>query len=201
MANRKCTLKSCRSELPSKAESDMWQAKGFCNVECMADHGLSKAREQAERKRKADELGIKKRNSDLKKKVKSEDRGACVKAAQSVFNAYIRARDKGSACISCGRMPNFSAHVGGSGIQAGHYRSVGACPELRFEELNVHIQCVHCNIHKSGNAIDYRIGLIKKIGVEKVEWVEGPHSPKKYSIDELKAIEKTYKAKIKEIAD
>lgn len=194
---RKCTLKTCRTELPSKKDSDCWQEKGYCGVECMSLHGLEKGRQALERKRKADELGIKKRNSDLKKKVKANDRGLCLKGAQAAFNAFIRYRDKGLPCISCGRMPNFSAHIGGSGIHAGHYLSVGAHPELRFEELNVHIQCVHCNIHKSGNAIDYRVGLIKKIGVEKTEWLEGPHTPQKYSLEDLREIEAKYKSRLK----
>ena len=185
--NCKC---GCLVELPpaSKCE-DIVSKKGYASIKCSADHAKSK-REAKQAKE------VKQRNTDLKKKVKSENRGLCVKTAQTAFNAFIRERDKGLACISCGRQPNYSDHIGGSGIHAGHYRSVGACPELRFEELNVNIQCVHCNIHKSGNAIDYRIGLIKKIGAEKVEWIEGSHNPKKYSIEDLREIAATYKAKL-----
>ncbi|RUM32065.1 MAG: hypothetical protein DSY42_01725, partial [Aquifex sp.] len=101
-----------------------------------------------------------------------------------VFNRYIRERDKNETCISCGRVPKKR--------NAGHYRSVGACPELRFEPLNVNLQCEHCNTFKSGNAIEYRINLVKKIGLERVEWLEGPHEPAKWSIDEIKAIKKEY---------
>ena len=164
----------------------------FCNRESAIKWSTAK-------RVKDNEKVIQKRNSDLKKKVKASDRGGCIKRAQTAFNSFIRERDKGLDCISCGRQPNYSEHIGGSGIHAGHYRSCGACPELRFEELNVHIQCVHCNIHKSGNAIDYRIGLIKKIGAKKVEWIEGPHDPKKYSIEDLKNIAATYKAKLSDL--
>lgn len=191
---RRCKC-GCLSELPpaSKCE-DIISKKGYASIKCLATH------EKAKRESKAAKE-IKQRNGNLKKKVKSEDRGACAKAAQIAFNSFIRIRDKGNACISCGRMPNYSDHIGGSGIHAGHYRSVGACPELRFEELNVHIQCVHCNIHKSGNAIDYRIGLVKKIGQDMVDWVEGMHAPKKYTIAELKEIALRYKRKTKDIID
>ena len=62
---RKCTLKACRAELPSLAKSDHWQTGGFCTVYCKALHGMALVTAQKERKRKADEAGIKKRNSDL----------------------------------------------------------------------------------------------------------------------------------------
>jgi hypothetical protein len=115
------------------------------------------------------------------------------KMAQQVFNAYIRKRDKHLPCISCGTTnPNIQSH-------SGHYRSVGACPELRFNELNVHKQCSTCNNIKSGNLIEYRINLVKKIGVDKVEWLEGKHEPNKLTIPQLKELIKTYKLRIKEL--
>tara|TARA_R110000782_G_scaffold189054_2_gene279034 strand:+ start:234 stop:413 length:180 start_codon:yes stop_codon:yes gene_type:complete len=40
----------------------------------------------------------------------------------------------------------------------------------------------------SGNVKLYRIGLIKKIGLAEVEKLEGPHEPKKYTIDDLKEL-------------
>ena len=64
---------------------------------------------------------------------------------------------------------------------------------MRFEELNTHKQCMPCNSHLSGNLINYRINLIKKIGLEAVEWLEGPHKPKKYTIENLKEIRDKYR--------
>lgn len=77
--------------------------------------------------------------------------------------------------------------------------SVGARPALRFEEWNVHKQCQPCNNHKSGNAVLYRIGLKNKLGSKPVEWLEGPHDPKKYTIDDLKKIKQEYKDKLKQL--
>lgn len=186
---RKC--RHCKTELPKVKDcQDVYQKNGYCDLDHMVAHGLAKSKETKE---KAERKELKARKEKLKSK------GDHAREAQAQFNKFIRLRDKGLACISCGNMPNYGEYVGGSGIHAGHYRSVGACPELRFEELNVNVQCVHCNVHKSGNAIDYRIGLIKKIGIDKVEWVEGPHEPAKYSIDDLKQIKADYKAKIKEL--
>jgi hypothetical protein len=84
-------------------------------------------------------------------------------------------------------------------MNAGHYRSTAAAPELRFHLDNIHKQCEQCNTSKSSNAVEYRIALVKKIGVEKVEWLEGPHEPKRYRVEELKAMQFEFKQRIKEI--
>lgn len=110
--------------------------------------------------------------------------------AQTEFNKFVRLRDADLPCISCGRF-----HQGK--YDAGHYRSVGSNPALRFDEANCHRQCVPCNQHKSGNAIEYRMGLLIRIGAEEVERLEGPHEPKHYSADDLKEIKLAYRAKWK----
>lgn len=115
-----------------------------------------------------------------------------LKEAQSVFNSFIRERDRDLPCISCGR------HHTGS-YDAGHYRSVGAAPQLRFDERNVHKQCVPCNQYKSGNAIEYRLGLSARIGSASVELLEASNEIKRWTIDEAKEIKATYKAKLKEL--
>lgn len=119
--------------------------------------------------------------------------------AQTAFNAYIRERDAGRPCISCDSLPNDHDLITGSRWDAGHYRSVGACPELRFEPLNVHRQCVKCNRNLSGNAVEYRIRLVKRIGADRVEWLEGAHKAAKYTIDELKEIKARYRALLNEL--
>lgn len=110
---------------------------------------------------------------------------------QKVFNTYIRTRDKNSNCISC------ETPLSNRKFDAGHYRSVGSNPQLRFHEENVWGQCVPCNRDKHGNLIEYRKGLIKKIGVEKVEYLENLNQPAKLSIPEIKDKIKEYKEKIK----
>jgi hypothetical protein len=181
---RKC--KQCKEvELPPAAKcTDIIQKKGFCSAECLVAH--TRAKDKAARERKE-----RKKLREAKERLKT--RQDWIRDAQRWFNKWVRLRDAGQPCISCGNMPNYGSYVGGSGIHAGHYRSIGACPELRFEPTNVNIQCVRCNVHNSGNAVDYRIGLVEKIGLEKVEWLEGPHEPKKWTIDELKEIKAKYK--------
>lgn len=119
------------------------------------------------------------------------------KEAQAAFNAYIRARDAGKPCICCG-LPLESGSVGGK-YDCGHYRSVGSAPHLRFDERNAHGQRKQCNRWGAGRAVDYRIGLIARIGLESVESLEADQTPRKYTIDELKAIKAYYVAKLKEI--
>jgi len=114
------------------------------------------------------------------------------KEAQIECNKFIRVRDAKDSCISCGRYHNGQYH-------AGHYRSIGAAPELRFNEYNIHKQCSACNNHKSGNILEYRINLIKKIGLDKVEWLEGKHEAKHYTIEDIKAIKLLYRDKAKQL--
>jgi len=131
-------------------------------------------------------------NQDTRRrKLASKPKAELLKEAQRFFNLYIRERDKHLGCISCGTTTS-------NQYAAGHYRSVGAMGALRFEELNVHKQCNrYCNMELSGNIINYRINLVKKIGLEKVEWLEGPHQPKHYTIEEIKQIKILYKEKTK----
>ena len=140
---------------------------------------------QLEREKKTDKV-----HAVKKRKMKDNDKSLREKAAQSAFNAYIRLRDASLPCISCNRNHTGQYH-------AGHYKSRGAHPEIRFEVLNCHKQCAPCNNHLSGNISNYRSALIDKIGLDKVEWLEGQHEPKKYTCAELKEIELLYKQKLK----
>jgi hypothetical protein len=127
---------------------------------------------------------------EMKKRVRDKDRSYWVKKAQEVFNQWIRLRDDKQPCISCGTRGPCQFH-------AGHYKTAGGHPELRFEPLNVHKQCAQCNNFKSGAIDQYRPRLIYRIGEDNVKWLEGPHPPVKYTIDDLKGIIKDCKAKIK----
>ena len=152
-----------------------------CGIEC-AKAIAKKKREKVEKA------------NDRQKREALKSRAQLAREAQSAVNAYVRLRDDDKPCISCGRHHRGQYH-------AGHYLSVGARPELRFCELNIHKQCQPCNTHLSGNAVLYRAGLVEKIGRELVEWLEGPHEPKHYTIDDLKAIKATYVQKLKELRE
>jgi hypothetical protein len=133
------------------------------------------------------------------RKEKLKSRAEHMRDAQQAFNEWVRLRDADLPCISCDSLPNDHDLITGSRWDAGHYRSVGACPELRFEPLNVHRQCVKCNRNLSGNAVEYRIRLVLRIGADQVEWLEGPHEACKHAVDELKAITATYRARSRDL--
>lgn len=117
--------------------------------------------------------------------------------AQKEFNAYIRERDKDKPCICCGR-PLGAPDIGG-GFDCGHYRSVGSASHLRFHEHNAHGQAKVCNRYGAGRAVDYRIGLVARIGREAVEALESDNAVHKWAHDELRAIKATYAAKARQL--
>jgi hypothetical protein len=133
------------------------------------------------------------------RKVAIRTRSEWIKMAQVSFNAYIRKRDEGKDCICCPRSFPLSSIAFGGGFDCGHYRSIGSAPHLRFDERNAHGQKKQCNRYGLGRAVDYRLGLIQRIGLEEVERLESDQTPRKFTVDELKSIIADYKAKAKEI--
>ena len=131
------------------------------------------------------------------RKEKLKSRGDHMREAQQAFNEYIRTRDQaaGHLCISSGKPLDWS----GNAVDAGHYRSIGSAPHLHFDERNCHAQSKQDNRFLSGNAVDYRIGLIARIGQEAVDALESDQSVRKYTVDEIKAIKAKYRAMTKEL--
>ena len=122
-----------------------------------------------------------------------------IKEAQKEFNAYIRERDKDKPCISCGRPLRTSDGATGGDFDCGHYRSTGSASHLRFHEDNAHGQCKWCNRHGAGRAVDYRLGLVARIGIDRVEALEADNTPHKWERDELIAIKEEFKRKRKKL--
>lgn len=113
-----------------------------------------------------------------------------LREAQYDFNRYIRERDYDLGCISCHMPANYDGQW-----QAGHYRTTKAAPQLRFSEVNVHKQCAQCNGVKSGNIIEFRKGLLAKLGVEIVEQIENDNATRKWLREELALLRLEYKRK------
>jgi hypothetical protein len=137
------------------------------------------------------EKAVRSETRQRKKKFIDKDKPYWIKKTQIEFNKFIRLRDKDERCVSCRRHHDGQYH-------AGHYKSVGSSPELRFEEDNCHKQCSVCNNYRSGHIERYRVAIIRKLGLERVLWLEGPHKPKKYTIDELKDLIQHYRKLNKE---
>ena len=157
-----------------------------------------KIREKADKKKaKAGRAETRKRKEAIK------TRSQWIKEVQVEFNKFIRARDKDLPCISCGKFDHeINDRFKGGKWDAGHFKTRGGFPELRFTEDNCHKQCKSCNNPGPRKAekvrVDYRVNLIKKIGLERVEVLEGPNDMPKWTIEELKELKAYYRAKEKE---
>jgi len=141
---------------------------------------------RAEKRRRSEQAKI---DRELKEKMKTHSQW--LKDLQRVFNKYIRERDKYRPCISCGEPLRGK-------FDAGHLFSVGAHPELRFDEDNVHGQCVRCNQHLHGNSAYYKMNISYRIGEKRFqELLDRRGQIGKLSIPEIKEKIKYYKEKIK----
>lgn len=181
--NRKLTTKRCKQcrsvFMPERP------LQYLCGPKCAWEYADKRAKE-ASRK----EWNIKKRAMQEKLKTLSDYE----KLARIVFQKWIRERDKYLPCISCGQWSNR--------FDAGHYFEAGVYSGLIFHEDNAHKQCSYnCNKMKHGNLPNYRIGLINKIGEERVKWLEENKDRLKnytYTKDELIGIAKHYKQLLNE---
>lgn len=120
-----------------------------------------------------------------------------VKKAQKAFNEFIRARDTGKPCISCGRPLSTEPNS----HDAGHYRSVGSAPHMRFVEDNCHSQCKHCNNQLGGNHVEYRKGLIERIGIRAVELIESDQTIRKYTREGLIELARHYREEARKLKE
>lgn len=168
---KKCKI--CKSEFTPQRPLQI-----ACSYYCAIKHSDAlKARKNKEEEKKTRE----------KFKTHSEH----LKELQVIFNTYIRERDKVKNCISCDK-PLTGKY------DAGHFYSVGAYPNLRFNEDNVHGQCVACNQHRHGNIHEYGLRLPFRIGGEKfLKLQELRKEPLKLSLPEIEVLKIKYKEKTK----
>ena len=148
-------------------------------AQCLIKKGKAKAKK---------DWNVEKKERKEKLKTKSD----YLNDFQKVFNKFIRDRDKDKPCISCDK-PLINK------FDAGHYFTVGAYPNLRFNEDNVHGQCVACNRDKHGNLLEYTESLPKRIGEERFNQLrENKNKPLNLSKTEIIELIKLYKLKIKD---
>lgn len=184
LKQRKC--KACKTPFtPARS------TQTACGIDC----AMQLAHEKKVKVAECDRLDTVRKDRALKERLKT--RRDWEKEAQVAFNAYIRARDADKPCVCCG-LPLSAGAVGG-GYDCGHYRSTGSAPHMRFIEDNAHGQRKQCNRWGAGRAVDYRLGLIARIGLARVEAIEADQTPRKYTADELKAIRDEYRAKAREL--
>jgi len=157
-----------------------------CSVPCALQYTRQKRENAARKSFKAE---TRRRKASLR-----TPSDAC-KAAQKAFNKYIRVRDMGSPCISCGKplQP-------GKGTHAGHYRTTAAASQLRFNTYNCHAQCYSCNTAKSGAIGDYRIAIVQRYGEERVEWLDNYNAIAAYDMDYYNRIRDVFNKRARHLA-
>lgn len=157
-----------------------------CSPKC----AIENARKKLEKKEKDEWSKRKKSMSD-----KLETRTQKINKVRKVFQQWIRLRDKDLPCISCGTTETVK-------WDAGHYLKAELYTGLIFVEDNCSAQCVQCNSYKGGAEIEYRIGLVKKIGEERVKHLESIKDKNRlyrWSDSELESIKEDYTQRIKEL--
>jgi hypothetical protein len=189
LKQRKCA--NCRQAFRPFSSMVKW-----CSTDCGAALGVKKL-EKAQAKAAADDKRKTRAQLEALKTIPQ-----LKKEAQREFNRYIRARDRlaGHPCISSDKPLNWdTTGITGSAVDAGHYRSTGAADHLRFCEDNCHAQAVSENRDKAGNIVQYRAGLIARIGMERVEALECNNEPVKWTRDGLRAIRDDYRRRANEL--
>lgn len=98
--------------------------------------------------------------------VQKEEKGlaSLLSSLKTVCHKYIRLRDEGKPCISCGTPYK-------TNFQAGHYFKSEIYSTIRFHELNINGQCEQCNMRKDGNVNGYSLRLPDRIGQESFEYI------------------------------
>lgn len=160
-----------------------------CGPACAMNH----AREQQAKKAEREARAVRKENRQKLDAMRTKPQ--LTRLAQVAFNAFIRARDAGKPCISCGNPLSSEPNT----YDCGHYRSVGSAVHMRFVEDNAHGQCKYCNRHLAGNHVEYRKGLIARIGLRAVELIEADTTTRKYTREGLIEIAKHYRAEARRI--
>lgn len=166
------------------------QFQTTCGYECALDYARIKQKQN-----------LTKHKNKAVKQLKENDIPTLKRVAQTLVNKYIRLRDNTLPCVSCGFVPYCDKKNNYVTRQwhASHYMPMGINGAIRYHEDNIHKSCSICNNYLSGNLVPYRVELIKRIGLEKVEWLESQKHPKKWSVEELKEIIDTYRLKLKNL--
>jgi hypothetical protein len=164
--------------------------KEFCSVDC--GYALSRHKQRQKWAREAREY----RKAEKASKAKITDQEGPAKSARMAVHGFIAVRDMDKPCIVHGH----NCQNADAGFDAGHFRSVGSAPELRFNTWNIHKQCrlsnrgAH-NRKRYRASVDrlYEAGLVERIGQERVDWLKGPHKPNQYRAKDFERIARIFR--------
>lgn len=126
---------------------------------------------------------------------KKPTRSKLVKKLDSVFSLYIRQRNKDSRgyveCVTCGKKDHYKK------LQAGHFISRKNY-STRWNEDNVQVQCVACNVYRYGEQYKFSLWLDNNYGEGKAEELHAKGLELvKFTNFELEEMISYYKEKLK----
>lgn len=145
-------------------------------------------------RRKVEAAKKQERTQDREKREKLKRRKDWLDECQTIVNKYVRLRDRHLGCCSCDKPATWDGQW-----HASHFRSVGAASAIRFHLWNIAKSCSVCNNHLSGNLASYRPRMIKKLGEEKVAWLDSQNQVVRYDIVYLKRLKAVMAKKVRRL--
>jgi hypothetical protein len=147
----------------------------YCSYEHMREHTRPKAKAiSVKRENVAGRAAVKAQKAA--KKIKQKDlmtRTEWYKKLQYLVNQYIvQARDVGKPCFTCGAQNYDTKYHCGHYIHAGS----GNGDNRTFIHMNLHKQCVSCNLFNGGMPEIYAQRITETYGLDKLEWLQGVHN-------------------------
>lgn len=205
MKNRRCP--HCKKKA---LQSDMLlrQLKAFCDHDCFTEWAAANVSKLAKKGRQIE----RKEFAERKREVKLNDLSHQKKLTQKVFNKmrvlqeldWFYSRGLEPTCISCGNP------LGNDQWCCGHYKTVGAQSELRFDPKNTYLQHNRrCNQGLSGDiagtktthgyteGLKIRFGEVE--GQKIIDYCNSPHELKNYTCEELAAMRAEFNRVIREL--
>ncbi|HCI6016941.1 TPA: recombination protein NinG [Klebsiella quasipneumoniae subsp. similipneumoniae] len=170
------------------------EGQTVCCFECASAIGkkqAAKAREAAKKKALLRQREVEKESRQRRraKRIELKTKSQWRSEAQTAFNKYVRLRDAGKPCISCGRLPE--QKLGGT-MDCGHYRTRGAARHLSFNLHNTAAQCVYCNRDRAGAQKAFEQGLIQRIGPEAVDALNNDNTIRNFDIPYLQRVKSIF---------
>jgi len=155
---KKC--KQCKSSVLNQDIAVRTPLFVFCSFKCAKDYALIKSKAARQRLDNKAKKAAKVKHAIDKKSVKR--RSDWYATLQALVNQWVtKVRDIDEACCTCGtRKPDIK-------YDAGHFFTVAARPDIRFNTMNIHKQCNQkCNVYGSGMRLEYKEFIIARYGQE-----------------------------------
>lgn len=201
MANshRKCAYKPCPTYVRVSEAVIAPNGKVFC----IEEHKIAFAITQAPKTKQKLVREFKRETTRRRKAARANDLPHQLGLTRRSFNTMIRWLDKGKLCPTCNE-PLTDGYY-----DAGHVRTVAACPQLRFDARNCFGQCTGCNgtglyrkktRQTQETVIErYKAWVLATLGHAHYDWLFGPHDSPKWTCDDLAAMRALFDAETRRL--